>query len=342
MPADLNAQRIDLLEGDSLIRLFKKFDEVNTPLDKYFGATPQDGDGQSVAWEVLEFSRTAAPVTTRGAQPTPATPPVRQEITAKPITISESIHVPPNVLADLRAPGETQRANGEIWLRICMQQLRNQLLRRRQIHKAQALGANSSTPGSLQFRLPKLNADTTVALGYLDTHMTIGTAWDDADTDIMADLQTARLLAARDSGRMPSRVLTTSHVMYDHIVNNNTVYAVLSDEAKNEVRQTGRLQRLVEMDFELIDEQYDSDGAGTMTGIFPDHFVCVLPPDPMNRDERECKPVSPHAPDGARGLFMHTWYEAGLVGGAWIEYEWTGLPVLYVPDEIVFDVDVTA
>ena len=341
MPADLNAQRVDLLEPDSLLRLYSLYEEVATPLDAYFRSVPQSGDGLGVQWETLEFSREAAAVNTRAGDPNPVKPAARATITASPLSISESIYVPPDVLADLRAPGETARANGAIWVGIQMRQLRNRLLRRRQILKAHCLGANATHPGYMDFREPGKSTDTSVNLDFTSTHITIGTAWQTSTTNILADMDAAKLKIRQHSGRNPTTMLTTSTVM-GYITANDSIYAWMSDAAKDEVRLTNRVRRLAELDIVVVDDQYDTDGAGTMAGLFPDDFVCILPADATYREERECKPVSPHAPNGSRGLFMHTWYDAGIKGGAHIEYEWTGLPVVVVPDEIVFDVDVTA
>jgi len=333
---------VDTLEIRSLIGLYRKYQlALPLPMQQYFITRGNQELGPSVAWDVLEMGRGTAQSNTRDGDPHQVTPPARANVTASGIHFSESIYVPPTVLKDLRAPGEVEVNNGDIWVGDCINELRGRHERALELLRVQTMGMNSSNPGYLQIRRPGLSTDTTVDLGFDAGHLAVGSAWDTTTTDIISDIETAKLTAVQDSGVMPDTMWTTTTVM-GYMRNNDAINAFMSDNSKDEMRLNGRIKRICELDIVLLDQQYDSDDAGNMTNYWPAGGVVIGPAQSANRRIIECSPVSVHAPDTARGFYAMTTYDARMKGGAWIEYEYTGLPIYTVPDELMSDVDVTA
>jgi len=333
---------VDILEIQSLLGLYTRYrDAAAQALDPYFTTRGNTEEGPSVNWDVLEMGRGIAKINTREGEPNQVKPPTRANITATGLNISEGIRIPPSILNDLRAPGELRVANGEQWVGWNILELRQRKEKRLELLKAQLMGQNASNPGYLQFRRPGLSTDTTVSLGFAAGHLAIGSAWSTSSTDIIADIQAAKLKNIQDSGVKSDAMWLTSTVM-GYIINNDQVNAFLSDIAKDEIRTTGRIKELCELELILVDAQYDATDAGSMTNYWPTNGVVIGPKTSTNRQIIECSPVSIHAPAGSRGMFLMTRDEAGIKGGKIIEYEWTGLPVYITPDEIMSDVDVTA
>lgn len=326
-----------ILEPESLLALYERFGTADLPLAGDFPERDNQGPSNKVEWEIIEYGRDVAQINTRTGAPQEISSPIRALKHATALSMSEKITVPPDVMADLGAPGDRRQKNGMRWVANCIKQLHLRIDKRVSLLRCQCIGTAS---GNLSFTLPGGIAET-VDLGYRATHQTLATAWSNAATDMIADIETAKALIARDSGKTATKMVINPSVMA-YIRANTKILSFLDEFAKRELLATGRLSRLCELDIQVIDSGYVSDSTGTFANYIPDAFAAIMAGDTSERATINCAPVSPHAPDGTKGIFFHTWTEPGIKGQTHIEYEHNVLPIITQPDEVVYDTNVNA
>jgi hypothetical protein len=326
-----------ILEPESLLGLYERFATATLPLAGDFPERDNDGPSNKVVWEVLEYGRDMAQINTRTGAPQEIAPPIRAIVTATAISMSEKITIPPDVMADLHAPGDRRQKNGQRWVANCVRQLRNRIDKRVALLRCQCIG---TAAGALSFTLPGGIAET-VDLAYKLSHKSIGDAWGTASTDIIADIETAKEKISQDAGKMATKMIINKSVMA-YIRANTKVLSFLDEIAKRDLLLTGRLPRLCELDIEVINDVYVPDSTGTATNYIPDGFCAIMAGDTAERATINCAPVSPHAPDGTKGIFFHSWTEPGIKAQTHIEYEHNVLPIITQPDSLVYDSNVNA
>ncbi len=331
-----------ILQPQSLLGLYEKFGEENPPLlEQWFPRRPSPDPGQTITYDVIEWSRMVADLNTRDGEPRPVKPAVRMTVTQAALHISESIYIRPSVMKDLRAPGSWQQRNGQTEIARAVKQLRLRMNRRLEILRAQCFGAAN---GVLSFSIPGVSAAETVDLGYRSTHKAIDTAtWSTVGNDILGDIAKAKTKIAQNGGAQATDMIVTGTVE-SYIRKNTAIINLLSPGNKDKMLY-GELPQIMGLNIHTYDAGYTAtdaaDAAGTLTQFFPGDFAVIFAGDNSNRELRETAPVSIHAPEGYKGAFFKTTLEDRLKGGAWVEYEWSGLPIVANPDEIVYDTDVT-
>jgi len=330
-----------MLEPRNLQGLYEKFGaETPSALLKWFPDRPAVEVGNKVQYDIVKYGSDVAQVNIYGGAPNAVKPPIRGTVMAAGLTMSEEIIVPATVIKGLRDAGSTTIGPASAWVARAMKQLRIRVNKRKALLAAQALGIAS---GSLSFTLPGAASATTVSLGYSSTpnnHATIGSAWQTASTGVLAEIIAAKLKIAQDSGKQPTDMVMNS-VTGAYLSGNDEIIDLLSDNARDQVRENGVIPRIAGLDVTYVDETYVNDLTGTATGIIPDDFVAILAGDSTDRAMIECAPASLHASDSSRGMFFWVVEGPNINDPIKVQCEITFLPYLPNPDEVVYDTDVT-
>lgn len=331
---------MDILEPVNIIGLSQKFAEaMELPLAAYFPRIGSPVPGATVTYDVITYSRDIAEINTRDGAPNPVAQVRRGTVTLRAPSIAEQLTIPAHTIQNLRAPGELAQRNGEAWVARNIQNMTRRLERRIELLRAQALGMDAENPGSLRFREPGLDADTVVDLGYRASHLSLHTSdWSDPDADIIGDIEAGIARIAEDGGKVADTLIVGANVM-TYLRNNSAVINLVTDAERPQFLLGGGVVRLAGTTIQVVRGQYDDNG--TLTPFIPENGAVLLASDNSDRMLIECSPTSIHAPEGTRGLFVHRIDGEGLRDGVTIQYEWTGVPVVMNPDEIVADVDVT-
>jgi len=293
-----------------------------------------------VTYDVVTYSRDIAELNTRDGAPNPVAQVKRGTVTLRAPSIAEEITIPAHTIANLRAPGELAQKNGEQWVARNIQNVTRRLERRIELLRAQALGLDPTNPGCLRFREPGLDSDTVIDLGYSASHLVLHTSdWSDSSADIVGDIEAGIAKIAEDGGKLADTLIVGSSVM-SYLRNNAQVLSLITDVERGQFLLGGGMVRIAETNIRVVRGVYD-DG-GTLRPFVPANAVALLASDNSDRMLVECSPTSLHAPEGARGLFVHRVDGEGIRDGVTVQYEWTGCPVVMNPDEIIADVDVTS
>jgi len=331
-----------LLQPQSIAALYQKFaDETPNALLQFFPDRANAEAGLGIQYDTIEYGKDVAAVNARGGLPQMVTPAKRGTVVGHAITLSEQIYIGPDIIKSMRAPGSITTGPAAEHIAREIKQLRLRIQKRKALFAAQCLGTAS---GNLSFTLPGAASAETVSLNYQtspNNHTAIGSAWQTAATDVIANILTAKTNIAADSGKLATHMVMNS-TTGAYLGANTKIASYLSDVAKDEMRLNGRLSRLCDLDIIYVDDTYVVESTGTATKFLPDNHVAILAGDSSDRGMLECAPQSIHAPEGTRGIYFHTFMEPGINGGVYIQYEYNVFPYLACPDEIVFDTTVAA
>jgi len=149
-------------------------------------------------------------------------------------------------------------------------------------------------------------------------------------TNIASDIITGKKKIAQDTGRMPTRAVTTETVS-KYMIQNTSVQALLGDSLKDQIALSGYIKRFMGIDISVYEAGYVADGTTTWSPFITDDYFIMLGPDPVG-DEVDAPPVDPRA-GGSVGKFSKSWVQEDPAG-TWILVEQTWLAGLTKPDNI--------
>jgi hypothetical protein len=325
-----------LLQPKSLLGLYEKYgNETPCKVLDFFPDRPATEPGQSVQYDTIKYTTDVARINVRGGDPNAVKPAVRGSVIGRAITLSEEIIIPPTVVKDLRDAGSNAPAGAQAYVARAMKQLRIRVAKRKALMAAQCLGTAS---GLLSFTPTGAAAAETVDLNYTTAHKTWSTAMSTAGTDVMGTILSAKLLIVQDGGKTPTEMVLNS-VVGNYLATNTKILSILSDVAKDKLRETGRISRLCELDVHYIDDTYTVEGASS-TKVLPDAFCAIFAGDNSDRGMIEMAPASLLAPDSHRGMFFHVKEGTNINDPITVQYEYNFFPMLANPDEVVYDVNV--
>jgi hypothetical protein len=328
-----------LLQPQSLLGIYEKFaDETASKLLQWFPDRDAVERAQNVQYDTIQYSSDAAKINTDGGAPNSVRRTVRGTVMGGAITMHEEVIVPSEVICSLRDLGSNKPGPASAWIAREMKNLRLRIGKRKAVLAAQCLGIAS---GNLSFTLPGLAAATTVSLNYTGAHQAIGSAWDTAATDILADIQAAKLLVATDGGKQATEMVLNSHTGI-RLMANDGIMDLLNDVAKGEVLQTGQFTKLAGLNVHYVDEFVVDDVTLVATALIPNHHVAIFAGDSADRGFINMHPNTVLAQDSHRGPFFNVIEGKRINDPITIEYKYNVFPYLPNPDEIVYDTTVVA
>lgn len=349
------------LREEVLLAAFEKYSNYTSPLAKYFPAFPSPGASNTIAYDVLDFNRAMTPLVSYDATAPISGMPARTKVAFEAPTYKEKINVPASVLRMARDVGRLDNVQQAIVAR-AIAQMRLNMERRWDFLRAQWLtaGALLSSDGEaptvpdgtvrLDTRFGSKTTPLGIKLGFNPTHIdtAVAASWATADTDIKGDLDAAAEVIMRDSGLQANRVICNSTV-FSYILK-CTAYTK-SEWAREQIDRTGKLNIIWGYEFDVIDLAWpfdslsmNSDTGGTgLVKLIPGN-MCILTVannDAAGRYMVECKPSNARAPEDARGAYMFSYDQTEDPHNPVYGIEWTGGPMLAVPDSTYIFTDVT-
>lgn len=351
----------DELRPDVAMKLYETFHDVDGLLRQFFPAEPNPVDGPVIQYDVYEHSQRLAHNVPRYGVPPKSQLSATTKVTYEAITIKDALPIPPQY-KDMRAWGSsTETRTKDAVIARAVREMRAALDLRREWLRAQWLtgGAllsstglpyNGDSPGTVYIDVQANGPSNPIAvnLGFntalLNTVVT--NSWAVATTNIQADLNAARELVQAYSGVDANVVILNANTM-KYILTNT--YVRDTDELKTQIAKYGTLRELWGFKFVVYNRMWPRntesmvDSGAAMGYFIPNNLVIVTSDDNLacGRAEIECSPSDTNAPQGHRGLYAWTDTEPYHPHAFEPGVEWTGGPMIGIPNSQMIYYDVT-
>ena len=354
------------LQPGVIEKLYETFVEVDGPLATLFPPLPMTEEGVNIIYDVYEFGKHMARHTPRHSKAPRREGGTGDSVHYQGVTLKGSLNIPPQLL-DARQWGSIESNTREVLVARAVKQLRRDNDVRLEWLRAQWItgGALLSATGSpvtnnladgyvyLDYNANAASAPIAVTLGmHADNiNATVASSWaSSACTSIHTDLQHARQTVQRQTGVDANLVIMNSNTM-GYIRMNN--YVRDTNEAKTQLFKFGSIREMWGFKFMEINSQWPADydtmagTAGTDAATFyfiPDNVVIVSGDDnaACGRNMLLCSPSDMKAPRGVRGAYAWTDEETEHPHEFVPGLEWSGGPIMGVPNSVKLFKDVTA
>jgi len=352
----------DELRPQVIQKLFETFHEADGLLRRFFPAEPNAVEGPMIDYDVYEHSQRLAHNTSRyGPAPKSKFGPTTK-VRYEGVTVKDALPIPAQY-KDMRAWGSLESTRTkQMIIGKAVREMRTAIDLRREWLRAQWLTGGallSSTglpyagdsPGTAYIDVKDNGPNNPLAvnLGFnaalINTCVTY--SWAVATTDILADLNHARALVQQYSGVDANVVILNENTM-QYIINNDHVRD--TDELKTQIAKYGTLRELWGFKFVVYNRMWPRNeesmvDTGAAMGYFiPNNYVIVTSEDnaACGRAEIECSPSDVNAPQGHRGFYSWTDQEQAHPHAFEPGCEWTGGPMIAIPNSQKIFTDVTA
>ena len=341
-----------LLRPRAIHALFTRFEDVETPLAKYFPVVPSKAPGNHIEYDLLTYSRERGLVNTREGPPDYEGGPTDGVVNVMAETWRQGARISPTTLKDMREPGETiqNRAQGEVTRRV--RQLRNRYDRFMEWLRAEALqGVKTYYPPGMGEHITELLLCTetcliaTVAYSWATAHGGVEATARTTLAAIQADFAAARLAMAAVGCQCVEVHMNSTTLGY---IEANAIVAGAGggyDYLSRQVVVDGHIKVAWGVNIILNDETYVHPITAVVTNYIATNVAIFLD----NNNTRagramiECEPVHPEAPSGMTGVyFPEPISEKEPPGEIRVSGEWTGQPIVAVPCSEYVLQDVTA
>ncbi|MFA5636300.1 MAG: major capsid protein [Anaerovoracaceae bacterium] len=335
-----------LLRPTAIHAMWNKYENVETPLAKYFPMVPSKSPGPFVNYDVHTYSRQRGRVNSRTGPPNYEKGATDTVVTYAAETWRDALHINPETLKDMRRPGSSTDNRVAYEVADSVKSLRLRYERFLEWLRSQAI------VGVKTFYPPGLDETYTELLLCSETCIVSANAY--AWNTAYASEAAARtnLEGIRGDFTAARNALAAVGCTLDTLLLNSTTRAYLDANAMmagidwlhDAVLKDGFLTRLFGVNIETNDETYVHPITGTATDYIADNDAIFLDSnnERSGRAMVECEPVHVNAPAGARGLYIDTWEQQEAPGGINVNGEWTGGPMVAEPCSMYILTDVTA
>jgi len=333
--------------------------DADSFLAQYFTPVGNDISGPTVSYDILDYARSMARLTSRDGRAPRRPMPTRGTLQYKAPTIKESIELKASMLKDTRAVGSLDQNGRADLMQQAVRQTRIRVDQRIEWLRAQwltggaLLSATGTVPGdadgNVYYDYFASAADAPLGpanLGALATHVEAfvpgAFGWNSVSADILGDLNHAAAVIEADSGiTKPELVVLMNPNTHDYLPQNNYIQLFIESGGliRDQLEGTGYITNLWGFEVQSygamwhVDTETMNDAEGTEYYI-PDNVVVITAKDNVKagRELVECEPVDAQAPDGARGFFAFDDSDGRHPHHPEFGLEWTGGPTFNVPD----------
>lgn len=312
-PAVLNGIIQKFTAPESLLGRQKLFgaDRVNNSPDPY------------VVYDIIEGSREKAVPNVPNAEAHIVKQLGVGQVTASMIYMRDKKVFSPTTLRWLRKPGTTNVKDAEAVVLRELQDMDNRFERFAEwcIWQAMTTGKLEFTGGGVVIKIDYQFAS--------DHKPTVTVDWDEANADIIGDVQTFKRLVSRD-GQAVLRNAYLNAVAMTYFTKNQAIKDLLkgSQEKTNELLNTGQLTNVLGLTWKEYDMAYVDDN-GTVTQYIPDGTAVFTSDENPDRWYFYQGPSADNAaPEGYIGKFAKSWEEQDPSARQHLE-EWSFLPGIW-------------
>lgn len=228
-------------------------------------------ESENATWEEIRYSRGVAQYVDKDAPAKPIDHTTRRIRTARTARVAEEAALPKSYLLYEREAGTFDRSIIERKVTREQRNLWNRILRRREASAWQVLFEHKFEPTYGGIAEP-------VVFDVAATHKpTVLTSWADPAADIISDIETWKEIIAKDGEEDPVLMVVPPIIMR-YMIKNQSIRDLMGDALKDEIRNTGRIRRLLELDIEVYGKGYVPDG-GSWTPYVPQDkvLICTTP-----------------------------------------------------------------
>lgn len=267
---------VELLRWEALTGLIQSFKPENLQFTAAGILPRREGLGQTRTWDILgtdrdldTFEGKMSPAGTRRLQ-------VIGQRSASLARTFKSVYVPGAVLIDLRNPGTVSRQR--VAQDIVGRETKAQgavIDRQNEFMIARAL------QGSIAMTIDGIAH--TVDYGFPAGHVIaapggaiVPVAWSDAAADIIEDVRLMKRAVARDSGRMATRVYTSTQVITWLMKNDFIAQQIQGSPLALQTIVEGKLARFLALEWVAVDGTF-TDSGGTVTNYVPENHLIMTP-----------------------------------------------------------------
>ncbi len=256
----------DVYAFETMLAVFQKF---ATPPEflgvRYF---PEELiDGENAVWEEVRYNRGQGYYVDKDAPAKRVRPTSRKVKSATLARIAMEKALPQSYLLYERSPGSFDRSIIEEKVTREQRDLWNRVLRAREIAAWQVLFEH-------KFTASYEGTNIEVTFDVDATHKpVVAKSWADPTADIISDIETYKEVVSKDADEDPVLMVVPPVVMR-YMIKNQSVRDLMGEELKDQIRLTGRIQRLLELDIEVYGKGYVPDG-GVWTPYVPQNKILI-------------------------------------------------------------------
>lgn len=280
--------------------------------------------GNAAEWDVERATRTLAEFSIVGTAAKIVGLMATEKRSATLAHVFQKKIIPGSVMAFLRQPGTEHQQMGEQKVKRELEDLDQVVENLKEWARWQVL-----TTGKLVINQAdlKANVDYQMAAGHLPT---AGTVWSDVNAPMIDNLLAWKKIVSEDCGRPVDKVTVSEDVM-GYMLKNTSVKALMGEQLKTQLLQSGYITRLLGMDVEVYDATY-KDGNGTVQRYLPSNKVLMTAGNDFGEEQSgpSTDPKSGFRP----GKFSKSWEQEDPPQVLASEEE-NLLPILKKPDNIL-------
>ncbi len=333
------------LRPTTITALWNNFENVESPLAKYFPMQPAKSSGPFVTYDIHDYSRQRGRINTRTGPPYYEKGATETVVTYQAETWRDAIRIDPETLKDMRRPGSSteNRANFQVADDMKSLRLRHEYFL--EWMRAEAL------QGVKTFYPPGLDETYTELLLCSETCLITANAYDWSTASATEAAARTNLEGIRGDFTNAKLAMAAVGCLTGDVVMNSTTGGYLDrnamaagiDMLHNAVIVDGNLEKLFGLDIVINDNTYVHPITGVTTDMIPDNVAVFIDPDNARcgRAMIECEAVHVDAPNGHTGLYLDSWEQQEAPGAISVNGEWTGGPQISVPCSEYILTDVT-
>lgn len=334
------------LQPQAISKYFEKYNDWTSPLNGYFTEQNNEASGDTIKYDILEYSRSLPRLVSRGAHANAADESVLSTHMYSGFTFRDERKLSSVVLKDERAPGEDNPAAFSQISR----GVTNLALKYEYFKAWMQAGA---LQGEISYYAPGAGSNTIKQVLFEDTTVissTVNTSWatnaaDEATAkstldDIDKDIDTAKKSIA-EHGLNADTIIMNSDT-FKYIKTNFLVAGVQATEPQ--IYLDGNMPRVFGLNLDLIDAVYIDPISGASTNLIPDNKVIILDSN-NNLSGRYlimCESDSMHAPSNTYGFYSNAQEIEREPGGVILTASATCGPMVGVAGSIFVYSDVTS
>lgn len=338
------------LQPQAISKYFEKYNDWTSPLDGYFIEENNEESGDTIKYDILEYSRSLPKLVSRGAHANAVDETILSTQRYGGFTFRDERKLSSVVLRDERAPGEDSPA--------AFSQISNAVtnlgLKYEYFKAWMQAGA---LQGEIVYYAPGAGSNTVTQVLFDDTttiKSTVSTSWatdvtgeDDVEVsakelldDIDSDIDSAKKTIAQHG--MTADTIIMNSDTFKYIKTNFLLAGIQATEPQ--IYLDGNMPRIFGLNLDLVDATYIDPISGSATNLIPDDTVIVLSSNNSlsGRFMIMCESDSMSAPEGTYGFYANAQEMEKEPGGVILTASCTAAPMVGVANAHYVLEDVSA